>query len=624
MTRLKRKASKKVSAAAAIVKKKLSPKAETTVLPVDDLPTVEELATAEEPIAIEVEAPPSEDSLHKETSPEKEEQSLKRERPRKRGSRGGRRHNKKAKEETEKSANPQNAPEEPTAEIQPAKKREEQAKKVKRAPQRMIINAMDPQETRIALAEGDSLINLFWDKESEGLHRGDIVLGRINHIEKGLQAAFVDLGDGQTGFLHEKNVVLNNHVNPSFLKGTIKGDIPQLNQFILVQLLKDKYSSKCPTITMEVSIPGRNLVMLPVAMEDKIGISRKISEDAERKRLKQTLRDMELPKDVSFIVRTAGAGATEDDLKRDIAYLQRLQDLLVQKVAKARTPGIIYQESDFVIRTIRDIVSDDIVEILIDDEQTYKHLREFMKNTMPECLKRLKRYRGNSHIFHHFKVEKQIQHVLQREVPLPSGGSIVIEPTEAMTTIDVNSGKSHHGKNTEETALHTDLEAVDEIARQMRMRDLGGIIAVDFIDMQSSANRKRVYSKMIERLKEDKARTRALEMSKFCVMEITRQRVGHSLTKYVHETCPMCNGRGLVKGTQSLFPQLLRDLKAICLNQKKPNRIEIILAEGRALEFANAKRAALIDLETRTKHHIDVTSDPKKKLDEFEIKQYSL
>ncbi|GEM_PF-5459735 len=619
MTRLRRKATKKASAATAIAKKKATPQ----------IDNIEESATTSTIDTVLPIKPIDASQANTEIINDNVEDDNKTDKnKRKRGTRGGKRHKKNVNDSknTVRDAEicPTNIDKTKKETDKKTPKKLTQNKTIKKTPQRMVVNATDPQETRIALAEGENLINLFWDKESEGLHRGDIVLGRINHIEKGLQAAFVDLGDGQTGFLHEKNVVLNNKVNPNFIKGKIEGDIPLINQFILVQLLKDKYSSKCPTITMEVSIPGRNLVMMPVAMEDKIGISRKISDDAERKRLKKTLREIDLPKDVSFIVRTAGDGATEEELKRDVEYLQRLQSLLSKKVSKARTPGLIYQESDFVIRTIRDIVSDDITEILIDNEQTYKHIREFIKNTMPEFLKCIKRYKGNTPIFHHYKIEDKIQHVLQREVPLPGGGSIVIEPTEAMTTVDVNSGKSHHGKNTEETALHTDLEAAEEIARQMRMRDLGGIIAVDFIDMQSGANRKRVYSKMVEMLKEDKARTRVLEMSKFCVMEITRQRVGHSLTKYVHDTCPTCNGRGLVKGAQSLFPQVLRDLKAICLNRKKPSRIEVSLANGRALEFANSKRQALIDLETKTKHHIEITTDFQKKLDEFEIKHYSL
>ena len=385
----------------------------------------------------------------------------------------------------------------------------------------MLINVVEPEESRIAILEDAVLEELYIERFSREQIAGNIYKGRVVNIEPSIEAAFVDIGLAKNGFLHASDVRYSNNGNgdqldketgiskPKEAKPRIKS-LLKTDQEIIVQVIKEGIGEKGPSLTTQISLPGRFLVLMPDT--SRVGISRKIVDEAERKRLKQSIDELKPPSNIGLIVRTAGENQTKRELSRDFNYLQRLWKVIKNKGEKNDSPSEIYRESDLVIRTIRDIFSIDIDEIIIDSDVVYKKIRYFLRMIMPRCVKRLKFYNEHEPLFHKYSIEKEIEKIHNKEVRLSRGGSIVIEQTEALVAIDVNSGKYRDESDPEKTAFKTNLKAGREIARQIRLRDIGGVVIIDFIDMKEEGNIKTIEKVLERSLKREREKKKMLKM----------------------------------------------------------------------------------------------------------------
>src|SRR6187401_2643076 len=335
-------------------------------------------------------------------------------------------------------------------------------------------------------------------------------------------------------------------------------DIFQRGDEVLVQVIKEGIGTKGPTLSTYISIPGRYLVLMPAL--GRIGVSRKIESDEDRRRLRDILRELNPPKGVGFIVRTAGTDRTKKELSRDLAYLLRLWKVIVRRIKKTTGPVDIYEESDMIIRTIRDIFTGDVDTIYIDEPKAFERAKEFLQIVMPRYVGRLKLYEGREPLFHKYKLDEEIAQINQRRVPLKGGGSLVIDQTEALVAIDVNSGSFRTDGSAEESAYQLNQIAAREIARQLRLRDLGGVVVNDFIDMRKERNRRNVEHTLRDAVKRDRARTKILRTSPFGLIEMTRQRIRPSIKRSVYKECPSCAGSGLVKSAESMALEVVRKL----------------------------------------------------------------
>ncbi len=471
---------------------------------------------------------------------------------------------------------------------------------------RMLINVVEPEESRIAILEDGVLEELYIERFSREQIAGNIYKGRIVNVEPSIEAAFVNIGISRNGFLHVSDVknsrrngeeqsdsdsTTRTKENKSRIKTLINPD-----QEVLVQVIKEGIGDKGPSLTANVSIPGRFLVLMPDS--NLVGVSRKIIDEVERARLKQIIEELKPPPGLGLIVRTAGVNQTKRELSRDFNYLRKLWKVIEKKEKKAEIPSVIYQESDLVIRTIRDIFSIDIDEIIIDSEAVFKKIRYFLRLIMPSCVRKLKLYKENEPLFHKYNIEKEIEKINKREVRLPRGGSIVIEQTEALVAIDVNSGKYREESDPEKTAFKTNLKAAKEIARQVRLRDIGGVIIVDFIDMKEEGHMRAVEKVMEEALKRDRARKKMLKISKFGIIQMTRQRIRPSLKSVIYESCKNCEGTGEIKTIESTCLDLMRQIKSI-VNNPQIKKIEITSNDVVAGYLLNNKRKRLAELEEK-------------------------
>ncbi|GIW79609.1 MAG: hypothetical protein KatS3mg105_1416 [Gemmatales bacterium] len=371
-------------------------------------------------------------------------------------------------------------------------------------------------------------------------------------------------------------------------------DIFKRGQEVLVQVIKEGLGTKGPTLSTYISIAGRYLVLMPGL--NRIGVSRKITDEEQRQRLRAILNELHPPKGLGFIIRTAGLDRTKKELQRDLAYLSRLWQVVVRRIRKLKAPAEIYQESDMITRTIRDTFSSDIDTIWVDEPTAFEHAQEFLQIVMPRYASRIKLYSDPEPIFHRWGIEKDISRIQDRHVPLPLGGSIVIDQTEALVAIDVNSGNFRADNNAEETAYQMNLAAAKEIARQLRLRDLGGVIVNDFIDMREEKHRRSVERALREAVKRDRARTKILRMSAFGIIEMTRQRIRPSLKRSVYHDCPYCAGTGQVKTCESMSIDVMRMLQ-LAAYQNNVHTITIRVAEDVASYLLNRKRKQISDLE---------------------------
>ncbi len=480
----------------------------------------------------------------------------------------------------------------------------------------MIINYVPGDECRVAIVEDGKLEELYAEKFTAASRVGNIYVGRVTNVEASIQAAFVDFGVEENGFLHYSDL------HPRYFPGedeqettervghkTPRRERPPIQQClrrgdeVTVQVLKEGVGTKGPTLTSYLSIPGRFLVMMPFM--DKVGVSRKVEDEEERRKMREILDQLDLPDGFGFILRTAGMDRNKTELKRDLAYLQRLWKDMDRRLNTGSKPRLLYSESDLLVRSLRDQLSTDINEVVIDNELALERASRFMKIVAPRSSTRLLHYPGKTPVFHAFGIEQQIATIHAREVPLPSGGRLVIDQTEALVAIDVNSGKARDARDAETNAYRTNIEAVDEICRQLRLRDLGGIVVNDLIDMRHASHRKDIEARFKERLKRDKARTTTAPISLFGILEMTRQRMRGSHESVHFVDCPTCRGRGLVQRPDSVAADALRDLAAI-LDADRVAKVELVVAPRVAGELLSSKRRALNRIERASGKHVDV------------------
>ncbi len=494
----------------------------------------------------------------------------------------------------------------------------------------MLMNVLQPEESRIAIMEGNRLEELYVERNSLEAYAGNIYRGKIVNLEPSIQAAFVDFGVGRNGFLHisdvEPQYFRQGGYDPVEImresdemaeaaakrardsgrgnKRAYKGGRPRVKppiqeifrrgDEVLVQVIKEGIGTKGPTLSTYISIPGRYLVLMPAL--GRIGVSRKIEDEDDRKRLKRCLSSLSPPKGLGFIVRTAGAGRKEKELQRDMEYLLRLWKAIVRRVKNTKEPGVIYEESDLIIRTIRDIYNDDIDQILIDEQGSFDKARDFLRMVMPRVVDRLKLYDSREPLFHKYKLEREIAQINQRQVKLREGGSIVIDSTEALVAIDVNSGNFRGEDSAEENAFKLNMAAAKEIARQLRLRDLGGVIVNDFIDMRKESHRRKVERALRDALVGDRARTKILRTSPFGLIEMTRQRIRPSLKRSIYTDCPCCQGRGLVKTAESMSIEVIRML-ALSVKNEHIVRVTVRVNDEVAAHLNNKKRRSVMEME---------------------------
>lgn len=482
----------------------------------------------------------------------------------------------------------------------------------------MVINYVPGEECRVAIVEDGKLEELYVERFATASRVGNIYVGRVMNVEPSIQAAFVDFGVGENGFLHVSDL------HPRYFPGqddettervgfkTPRRERPPIQAAlrrgdeVIVQVLKEGVGTKGPTVTSYLSIPGRFLVMMPGM--DNIGVSRKVEDEDLRRKMRDILDQLELPENFGFILRTAGMDRTKTELKRDLAYLQRLWKDMERRLktggGKEKT-RLLYSESDLLVRSLRDLLTSDISEVVIDHEAALKRASRFMKIVAPRGSTKLMQMPGTSPIFHAFGIEKQIHLIHAREVPLPSGGRLVIDQTEALVAIDVNSGKSRDSRNSEDNAYQTNLEAVDEICRQLRLRDMGGIVINDLIDMRHASNRKDIENRFKERLKRDRARSTVLAISEFGILEMTRQRMRPSHESVHFTDCPVCKGRGMVQKPDSVAAEAMRDL-CVILDLPKVNKVEMVVAPRVAGDLLSTKRQMISRVERQYGKHVDV------------------
>jgi ribonuclease E len=515
---------------------------------------------------------------------------------------------------TQEPARPQPSPgQHPQPPVRPAAAEEEGQVEPPPTDKIMLVNAAQPDECRIAILEEGRLQELYVERTAALSHVGNVYKGVVTNVEPSIQAAFIDFGQGKNGFLHISDL------QPQYFPGggeaedvgrkTPRRQRPLIqkclrrNQEIVVQVTKEGIGTKGATLTTYVALPGRYLVMMPGMT--RLGVSRKIEDEEARRRMRDVLNELELPGDMGFILRTAGLDRTKRELQRDLNYLVRLWKQILKRKAEIKAPAELYRESDLVTRTLRDVVTTDVKEILIDSEPVAASARQFLRLLSPRLSERVKFYNDAQPLFFKYGVEDEIARIYSKRVPLRSGGYLVIESTEALVAIDVNSGKFRQTPDPEESAFRINLEAVDEIARQLSLRDLGGVIICDFIDMHMERHRREIERALREALKKHKERAEILRMSRFGIIEMTRQRQRAGIVRSMLMDCPHCGGGGLVKSPETVVLETLRAIQAAATHPEVA-RIEVRVSLPVAQTLLNNKRQALAELESKAKRTIVV------------------
>lgn len=475
----------------------------------------------------------------------------------------------------------------------------------------MLINATQKEELRVALVDGQRLFDLDIESPGHEQKKANIYKGKITRVEPSLEAAFVDYGAERHGFLPLKEIAREYFPDDYVYNGrpNIK-DVIKEGQEVIVQVNKEERGNKGAALTTFVSLAGSYLVIMPNNPRAG-GISRRIEGD-ERLELKEALSSLDVPEGVGLIVRTAGVGKSPEELQWDLKVLLHHWEAIKQVSADRPAPFLIHQESDVIVRAIRDYLRRDIGEILVDSPKIYEKAKAHIKLVRPDFINRIKLYQGEVPLFSHYQIESQIESAFQREVRLPSGGSIVIDVTEALTAIDINSARSTRGGDIEETALNTNLEAADEIARQLRLRDLGGLIVIDFIDMTPVRHQREVENRMRDAVRQDRARIQISRISRFGLLEMSRQRLSPSLGESSSHVCPRCQGTGKVRDNESLSLSILRLIEEEALKENS-KQVQCIVPVQIASYLLNEKRKAIRSIEKR--HNVDVIVAPNEAME---------
>ena len=475
---------------------------------------------------------------------------------------------------------------------------------------RMLINATQAEERRLAIVDGQKLLDYEIEIEGREQRKGNIYKAVVTRVEPSLEACFVDYGEDRHGFLPFKEIsrqYFADGVSPS--QARIQ-DVIKEGQELLVQVEKEERGNKGAALTTFVSLAGRYVVLMPNNPRGG-GVSRRIEGD-DRAELKEAMDQLEYPKGMSIIARTAGIGRSAPELQWDLNYLLKLWNAIDGAAKAGKGAFLIYQESSLVIRAIRDYFNNDIGDVLIDTDDIYEQAQQFMSHVMPEYAARVKRYRDDAPLFSRFQIEHQIESAYARTVQLPSGGAIVIDHTEALVSVDVNSARAIKGGDIEETATRTNLEAADEVARQMRLRDLGGLIVIDFIDMEESKNRREVEQRLRDGLRHDRARVQFASISKFGLLELSRQRLRPALSEGSHTTCPRCNGTGHIRDTESSALQILRIIQEESMKEGTA-AVHVQVPVDVASFLLNEKRTEITKIEL--KQRVTVLLVPNKNLE---------
>lgn len=460
---------------------------------------------------------------------------------------------------------------------------------------KIIINAVDPGECRIARIKNSKLEEFHIETAAREITHGNIYKAVISRVEPALQAAFVDYGVERHGFL-QKHEIHSDYFQDNLSTDHSIEKVVKPGQELLVQVTKDPVMKKGAMLTTFISLPGRHMVLMPGTKN--LGISRKLEDENERKRLKDIVSKLKIPEEFGIIVRTAGINCTKALMSKDLRYLLKLWKSIKEKGLKKKAPVLLYKERNLVLRSLRDYFTPDISEILIDDVAVYQEVKDFISIISSKQAKFVKLHKGPKPIFTKYQIEDQITSIFESRVKLKSGGSIVIEQTEALVAIDVNSGKGTCKSSIEKTAFMTNLEAVEEIARQLRLRDLGGLIVLDLIDMKDSKHKLEIERLMKAHLKGDKARTKVGKISKFGLMEMSRQRIRPPIEFGTYEPCKYCRGKGLTPSVETLGLSFLRKLSLEVLKESV-TKLRGVVPVDVAEHLLNKKRKELLDLETR-------------------------
>lgn len=477
---------------------------------------------------------------------------------------------------------------------------------------KMLINATHSEETRVAITDDHRLIDFDIELKNRLQKKANIYKAKIARVEPSLNAVFVNYGSERHGFLPMKEIA------PEYFQKTDgKGGLRE-GQELMIQIEKEERGNKGAAVTTYITLAGCYIVLMP-NNTNAGGISRRI-EGEERQQLKQLLNGLEVPDHMSLIVRTAGMGRSQEELEWDLKALLKVWDAITKAAESKAAPFLIYQESDVILRSVRDYLRQEIAEIVLDNEQVYNRVLNHVKQFRPDFVNRLHFYNEDVPLFTQYRIESQIETAYQREVTLPSGGALVIDHTEALTSIDINSARATKADHIEATALQTNLEAADEIARQLRLRDLGGLIVIDFIDMSESANKTKVEERMAAAVKPDRARIQLGNISRFGLLEMSRQRLRPSLGEGVEQTCPRCSGQGMIRDVQSLSVSIMRQIKDQLL---KPGTTEVLLQLpiSIATYLANEKREAIQKMEQQHRVRIVLAPNPYMETPHYEIKR---
>ncbi len=480
---------------------------------------------------------------------------------------------------------------------------------------KILINAVDPAECRIAKVKDSKLEEFHIESAAREITHSNIYKGIIVRIEPSLQAVFVDYGVERHGFLQKHEIHSDYFQDSDSGNRSITGIVKQ-GQELLVQITKDPFMKKGAMLTTYISLPGRFIVLMPGS--EGLGVSRKIEDEEERKRLKEIISTIKIPEGFGIIVRTAGIGCTKAQIAGDLAYLLRLWKNIKGNVMKVKSPALLYKERNLVVRSIRDYFTPDVNEILIDDQSVHREAKDFIKIISPKHSMIVKLYKEDKPIFTKFQLESQIDSIFESRVKLKSGGSIVIEQTEALVAIDVNSGKATQAKSIEQTALVSNLEAAEEIARQLRLRDLGGLIVIDFIDMRDSKHNLEVEKNLKTFVKDDKARIKFGKISRFGIMEMSRQRIRPSIEFGSFEPCKHCRGKGVTPSPETQGLSFLRKLNLEILKDEIAG-VKGTIPSNVADYLLNKKRKEILDLETRRNLNIRIEGSNTMLPGDFEI-----
>ena len=489
---------------------------------------------------------------------------------------------------------------------------------------RMLINATQPEELRVALVDGQRLYDLDIEATGREQKKSNIYKCRIVRIEPSLEAAFVDFGAERHGFLPFKEIArsLLKSKNSDDNRGRISvKDALEVGQEYIVQVEKEERGNKGAALTTFISLAGRYLVLMPNNPRAG-GVSRQI-EGNDRSDAREAMSTLEIPQGMGLILRTAGVGKSAEELQWDLDYLNMLWDSIKTTAKEKAGPFLIYQESEVIIRAIRDYLRNDIAEIWIDDNDIFHRARDFMQQVMPHNLQKLKLYSGSDPLFSRYQIEGQIETAFAREVLLPSGGVLIIDHTEALTSIDINSARATKGEDIEETAFNTNLEAADEIARQLRLRDLGGLFVIDFIDMTNNRNQRDVENRLRDGLKVDRARVQTGRISRFGLLEMSRQRLRPSLGESSHIPCPRCDGQGTIRGIKSLSLSVLRIVQEEAMKELTAKVVAQLPVEA-ATFLLNEKRQDIREIEQRLDVEIIISPNPAMETPQYLVQRINL